>query len=119
MPKFLLTRGVRGAWNRAAPAAHAVPAECLFRSPPGSLLIKGLRAGQVLKQRLRRTLFPKVASGQRCGHCLNCRVPSRKQACSTRRAEMLAQGLALMAETLPGAEQLASLVQHRKLTKAG
>ena len=48
------------------------------------------RRAQVLKQRLRRTLFPKVAVGQRCGHCLNCRVPSRKQACSTRRAEMIA-----------------------------
>ncbi|KAK9835034.1 hypothetical protein WJX81_005688 [Elliptochloris bilobata] len=47
-------------------------------------------AAHVLKQRLRRTLFPKVASKQRCGHCLNCRVPSRKQACSTRRAEMMA-----------------------------
>jgi len=48
---------------------------------------------QVLKQRLRRLLFPKVTSSQRCGHCLNCRVPSRKQACSTRRREMIEQGL--------------------------
>lgn len=78
--------------------AHAAPADFLSRLYPGCLLTGVLRAGQVLKQRLRRTLFPKVASGQRCGHCLNCRVPSRKQACSTRRAEMLAQGLALMTE---------------------
>ncbi len=51
------------------------------------------RCLQVLKQRLRRLLFPKVTSSQRCGHCLNCRVPSRKQACSTRRREMIEQGL--------------------------
>jgi hypothetical protein len=51
------------------------------------------RCSQVLKQRLRRLLFPKVTSSQRCGHCLNCRVPSRKQACSTRRREMIEQGL--------------------------